>query len=304
MPRSCGSGNNNSEHQNFFQRLIYFFCGSTPDPDQDSTRESFELSPQPSRTGLKSKNPLIRNPNKSKNNYTTDSDESSCYSDDKSLVYKGNEKANGFKRLLNFKILNKKKKEADHNHNLNNNTQCFGSDETYSVINMRKSMSMPLLANKLEINDKLLLEMNKNFEDMLSVKYADARVTINYLDKKNIISIAFYSILNLSSFELNFVHILIDIFYKKSCKRRLVSKIDPVNIRQHEEKLFDQNFFIEFNTKIEINEIKINVFIIGQIAEPNPEKKEEETNVVLTSKSSFSDMQILGGAHLVLENLI
>ena len=304
MSASCrGSRCNNSEQQNFFQRLIYFFCGSTPDPDQDSMRESFEPSPQPSRTD-KSKNHLIRNLNKSKNNHTTDSDESSCYSDDRSLVHKDNEKANGLKRLFNFKILNKPKKEAGQNYNLNNNTQGFGSDEACSVINMRKSMSMPLLANRLEINDNLLLEMNKNFEDMLAVKYADARVTINYLDKKNIISIAFYSILNLSNFELNFVHILIDIFYKKSCKKRLVSKIAPVNIRPYEEKLFDQNFFIEFNAKIEINEIKINVFIIGQVAEPNEDHREQETNVVLTSKSSLSDMQILGGAHLVLENLI
>lgn len=125
------------------------------------------------------------------------------------------------------------------------------------------------------------------------------------------ISIAFYSILNISSNKLSSVQILIDIFYKDKWKKRLVSKSSPIDIAPNSEKLYEQNFFIEFKQIMKVQEFKINVFMIGIVTgeqntqlERSKSASKQRKSCMLSSQSSINDIQILGGAHLVLKNLI
>jgi hypothetical protein len=64
--------------------------------------------------------------------------------------------------------------------------------------------------------------LNYQLDDDFANNYADARVTINPLLKKNIISITFFSIINNTNAILKHVHILIDIYYKNSCQKRFI----------------------------------------------------------------------------------
>ena len=119
------------------------------------------------------------------------------------------------------------------------------------------------------------------------------------------ISIAFYSILNVSSNQLNCVQVLIDVFYRDKWKKRLISKSCPIDIEPYSEKEFDQNFFIEFKQVMKVKDVKINVFMIGTVNSQDIDlKNNNNKSFMLTSQSSLNDMQILGGAHLVLKKLI
>ncbi len=191
-------------------------------------------------------------------------------------------------QYINSKTLNK---------NQNNNNHIIND-----VLHLRKAKSSPdLKANQLELNDEFLDQLNDNFEDLMMSNYADARVTINYFVKKNIVSISFFSIINQTNSILTNVHVLIDIFYEDKWQRRLDSKIDSITMLENEEKSFDQNFLIEFK-KFDIKRIKLNIFIVGKRLEIN--NHSSKSNIILTSNLSMPEMQILGGAHIVLNRLI
>lgn len=198
----------------------------------------------------------------------------------------------------------KKNKETSKNFNSNNNkilndsTADADYEDNLVILNhsLRKAKSNPELSrNKIELDDELLNRLNDNFQDLIIHNHADAKVTINYFMKQNIVSITFYSILNLTENYLKDVYILVDIFYDDKWQRRLNSKINKINLAQFEEKSFDQNFLIEFK-QMNLKKVKMNTFIVGKLYESS------KSNFVLASKSS--KMQILGGAHIILEKLI
>lgn len=198
----------------------------------------------------------------------------------------------------------KNNKETSKNFNSNNNkilndsTADADYEDNLVILNhsLRKAKSNPELSrNKIELDDELLNRLNDNFQDLIIHNHADAKVTINYFMKQNIVSITFYSILNLTENYLKDVYILVDIFYDDKWQRRLNSKINKINLAQFEEKSFDQNFLIEFK-QMNLKKVKMNTFIVGKLYESS------KSNFVLASKSS--KMQILGGAHIILEKLI
>jgi len=60
---------------------------------------------------------------------------------------------------------------------------------------------------------------------------------------------------------------------------------------------------------VNIKALVINIYIIGEILkedffEPEPDLNANKTNILITSKSSLSDKQILGGAHIVVKNFL
>ena len=181
---------------------------------------------------------------------------------------------------------------------MNDSTADADYEDNLVILNhsLRKAKSNPELnRNKIELDDELLNRLNDNFQDLVIHNHADAKVTINYFMKQNIVSITFYSILNLSENYLKDVYVLVDIFYDDKWQRRLNSKIDKINLAQFEEKSFDQNFLIEFK-QMNLKKVKMNTFIVGKLY------KSSKSNFVLASK--LSKMQILGGAHIILEKLI
>lgn len=79
----------------------------------------------------------------------------------------------------------KPKVSKNKNKNKNNN-QSYEGDLEEDQLELKKSFSLPLIPTDqiLSLNDKLLFELNKNFEDVIIRNYADARVTVNYLENR------------------------------------------------------------------------------------------------------------------------
>ena len=161
---------------------------------------------------------------------------------------------------------------------------------------------------QLEIDDQFLNELNKKFENLMDKSYADACISIYYFEKLHSILIMFHSLINLSSYNLKKVNVVIDVFHKEKRKKRLLSKLTPVNIQANEETSFKHTFLVKLNHKMNIKTIILNVYLIGGIFKEEPSQSEtdltEDANFLLTSKSSLSDMQILGGAHILVKNFL
>lgn len=189
-------------------------------------------------------------------------------------------KPNIFNRFFN------KKTKSDLNlNNSNNNNNCFREP--------RKSISNP------ELNDhsgKNLHNYNISTKDIYFLNYADAKVTVNYFLASNTFSLQFFSILNLSTYRLSRVNVLIDVFYEDKFYKRLVSKAKPICLNKLEERPFEANFLIEFN-KMNRNKIKMNIFIVGLISYLL------KGNFIQKTLNS-NKLQPLGGANILLEKLL
>jgi hypothetical protein len=163
---------------------------------------------------------------------------------------------------------------------------------------------------QLEIDDKFLIELNKNFENLINEDYADACIAIYYIKESHTILLEFYSLMNLSNYELKNVNVLIDVFHKDISKKRIFSKLKPVNIKALQESKFKHTFSIKLNKRVNIKALILNIYIIGEVFkeeffEPEPDlNANNKTNILITSKSSLSDKQILGGAHIVVKNFL
>lgn len=142
----------------------------------------------------------------------------------------------------------------------------------------------------LRINDQLLLDSNRtvtasafSFND-----YVDARVHFDCSREKNVVSIGFVSVLNLTAYELECVHVLIDVFEGSNWIHRTSSlqashKISV--LRGGAEELYDEAFEFEFDASFELDNIEMRVYIVG--------------NVVSGSRTK----RILGGARLFLGDI-
>ena len=90
----------------------------------------------------------------------------------------------------------KNNKETSKNFNSNNNkilndsTADADYEDNLVILNhsLRKAKSNPELnRNKIELDDELLNRLNDNFQDLVIYNHADAKVTINYFMKQNIV---------------------------------------------------------------------------------------------------------------------
>lgn len=142
----------------------------------------------------------------------------------------------------------------------------------------------------LRINDQLLLDSNRtvtasafSFND-----YVDARVHFNCSREKNVVSIGFVSVLNLTVYELECVHVLIDLFEGANWIHR-TSSLQASNeisvLRGAAEELYDEGFEFEFDSSFELENIEMRIYIIGDVVGDSRTKR------------------ILGGAHLVLGDI-
>lgn len=150
----------------------------------------------------------------------------------------------------------------------------------------------------IELDDKLLAELNNNFSNLLSTNYADAYLSIKYLKKKHIL-IIFDSIENISLYELDRVLIIVDVFYKAKHMKRMVSKSEFFSLKALEKKSFKFKFLISLAKNIRTDLLKLNVFIIGKVIE---NEKQTESSLILASQSA-PEMQILGGAQIKVKNI-
>ena len=310
VSRSNRSKNN---FQNCFQRLLYVICGSNKNSD-DSDEESQEDKSFLFKNSLDTENLEVLNETSLNGSKKNKSEKLSKKTSRSSMS--GNQMDNNFKENKNRKFNSIRKllglSSKQKNENLNNNALTGEYNELNDNDNDKicRKTSLNRLQNKrnnFELNDKLLFEFNQNFEDLLLKNFADAWVTINYFKQKSSFSIIFYSIINRTLYDFMNVHVLIDIFFMNKWKRRLVSKTKPIEIKSGKENGYDQNFIIQFKDGMNLELIKINVFIVGNIRNNNfekPLKTLSHGNILLTSKSSHPSLQILGGAHLVLKHLI
>ena len=202
----------------------------------------------------------------------------------------------------------------------NNNSTLQRNFLSDSCLNRKKSENMnsksleECFVNKngekqLEIDDKFLIELNRNFESLINEDYADACIAIYYIKDSHTLLLEFHSLINLSNYELKNVNVLIDVFHKEISKKRIFSKLKPVNIKALQESKFKHTFSIKLNKRVNIKALVINIYIIGEILkedffEPEPDLNANKTNILITSKSSLSDKQILGGAHIVVKNFL
>jgi hypothetical protein len=152
---------------------------------------------------------------------------------------------------------------------------------------------------RIELDDDVLIEMNKNFSSLLTVRFAEASVFIKYLKQANTISIILSSICNLSEHDLERVNFLTDVFYKKKFRNRMASSLQPFSMRSKEKRRVSFEFLIEMNPRIDVNLIKLNVLIVGKecqksTRETGSEKDVKSEGLVLISRSA-SEIQILGG---------
>lgn len=161
----------------------------------------------------------------------------------------------------------------------------------------------------LEVDDDFLNELNKNFENLLNKDYADACVAIYYVRENHSILLNFYSIINNSNYELNDVNVILDVFHKDISKKRIFSKLKPINIKPRHESKFKHTFSVKLNRRFNIKALILNVYIIGDVFKEKSSQSETDlnlnkANILLRSKSSLSHKQILGGAHIVVKNFL
>ena len=174
------------------------------------------------------------------------------------------------------------------------------------IIYLKKAKSSPELNRssycfnhrKEDYDDDYL---NYQLDDLFANNYADARVTINPLLKKNIISITFFSIINNTNVILKHVHIVVDIFYENSWQKRLISKLNKITMSPYEEKPFDHNFLIECK-QLQLNIIKLNIFIVGK--RWKNDNDDESLNKTINEKNNLIEIRILGGAHIIMDRLL
>lgn len=180
-------------------------------------------------------------------------------------------------------------------------------DNANRIIYLKKAKSSPELNrssycfnNRKEDYDVDYL--NYQLDDDFANNYADARVTINPLLKKNIISITFFSIINNTNVILKHVHIVIDIYYENSWQKRLISELNKITMSPNEEKPFDHNFLIECK-QLQLNKIKLNIFIVGKRWE-NDNDDDESSNKTINEKNNLIEIRTLGGAHIIMDRLL
>lgn len=215
-----------------------------------------------------------------------------------------NNKYNGSNLSLNDSILTEKELR-----NINNNNRRFYSetqiteskelelDKSICSLNTKTNI-INFKKNIIELDDKLLAELNNNFSDLLTTNYADAFLSIKFLKKKHIL-IVFDSIENVSMFELERVLVIVDVFYKNKHTKRMVSKSEFFALKAFEKKEFKFKFLISLAKNIQTDLLKLNIFIIGKVFE---NEKQVEPNLILVSKSA-PEMQILGGAQVKVKNI-
>ncbi|RMZ94853.1 hypothetical protein BpHYR1_005611 [Brachionus plicatilis] len=191
----------------------------------------------------------------------------------------------------------------------NNNNRRFHSETQIAeskTVELNKSICSLNDNNKIrnlnkkiiELDDKLLAELNNNFSNLLCTNYADAYLSIKYLKKKHILLI-FDSIENISLFELERVLVIVDVFYKSRHMKRMVSKSEFFALKAHEKKSFKFKFLITLANNIRTDLLKLNIFIIGKVIEY---EKPIDSSLILASKSA-PEMQILGGAQIKVKNI-
>jgi len=173
-------------------------------------------------------------------------------------------------------------------------------DNANRIVYLKKAKSSPELNrsnNRKEDYDDDYL--NYQLDDLFANNYADARVTINPLLKKNLISITFFSIINNTNVILKHVHIVIDIYYEDSWQKRLISKLNKITMWPNEEKPFDHNFLIECK-QLQLNRIKLNIFIVGK----RSKNDNDESIKTINEKDNLIEIRILGGAHIIMDRLL
>ncbi|CAF0742654.1 unnamed protein product [Brachionus calyciflorus] len=199
--------------------------------------------------------------------------------------------------------------------NRNNNRKSFSEYKINKVLgDLNKSSSLGNVkvnnkinlfngkSKKIELDDFLLEELNNNFSYFLNINYADAYLSLKYFKSKHFILIIFDSIDNLTDFDLKNVLIIVDVFYKKKHMKRMFSKSDAFSLTPNERKPFNFKFLINLTRKIQINLIKLNIFIIGKVIQ-NGLTKLNSSNLIIASKSA-PEMQILGGAQIKIKDII
>ena len=141
----------------------------------------------------------------------------------------------------------------------------------------------------LRINDQLLLNLNKPMNGNLFTlnDYVDARVYFDISKQTNSVAITFVSVLNQTVYKLGCVYVLIDVFEQNKWIHRSAtvvnSRLDVID--GCEEKFCDELFEFEFDSTFDLDNIELNVYIIGNVLDDGSTKR------------------ILGGAHLVLKEI-
>ena len=207
-----------------------------------------------------------------------------------------NNNIDGYRHTLSDTYLYRKTPEA-----LKKNSKSL--EKLYAV----KKKSSNANRNQIEIEDRLLKELNKNFECLIDESNADACISMYYFEKLHSILLMFHSLINTSDIKLENVNVIIDVYDKETFKKRLISKLKPLVIDANAERLFKHSFLIKINKKMDIKTVILNVYIIGNKVNINRFSSglnEISKQFLLFSKTSSSDKQILGGAHIVIKKFL
>jgi hypothetical protein len=173
------------------------------------------------------------------------------------------------------------------------------------------TVSKPKL-NSVKLDDEILAELNKNFENLITVRFAEAAVLVRFIEKDSTIFVRLTSVANRTHYDVENVSFLLDVFYKKRFRNRMVSSMSPFSLGPNEKKSVSMEFLVETDARINLKMIMLNVLVVGRVSELGRlEEEVSDTDTVgdnsgglMLNSDSASGIQILGGVRIRMKDYV
>lgn len=174
------------------------------------------------------------------------------------------------------------------------NVRTVYSEFPFTTSLLVKNETLDNNAKKVELDDDLLLEINKKFPHFLDINYADAMLKLNYHTSRHLVLIKFKSIENQCKYTLRNIRAIVRIYHNQ---KKLFEKKSDAVIGELKPKCKEKfRFTIKKKLKnVDVKLIELIINLIGGVV-----GFQSNQSLVLTSKNA--NEQILGGAIINLKD--